>query len=178
VASSAFTENNAKRLFGPRIGLAWDPFGKGKTVVRAGLGTYYSLLDALAFQLNAVPPYNGSVSFANESLFKIIPVVPNVPPAPQCGTPGAPLPPSCTIYAPQGVQANAKTPTLEEWNLTIEQQLDRNTSLRIGYVGSFGFHQLVSIDPNSIPPQICSDPSGCIAGGDGNVEFFIGARRG
>ncbi len=42
VANSAFTQNNAKLLFAPRIGLAWDPFGNGKTAVRAGFGTYYS----------------------------------------------------------------------------------------------------------------------------------------
>ena len=48
----------------------------------------------------------------------------------------------CTIYAPQGVQPNAKTPTVEEWNFTIEHQLDRNTSLRVAYVGSFGYHGL------------------------------------
>ncbi len=27
--------------------------------------------------------------------------------------------------------------------------------LRVGYVGSFGYHDLISIDPNSIPAQTC-----------------------
>ena len=168
--NSAFTQNNAKVLFGPRVALAWDVHGNGTTAVHAGFGIHYSLLDALAFQLNSNPPYNGSISFANTSLFSIIPVVPDVPPPPQCGK-GVPKP--CTIYAPQGVQANAKTPTLEEWTLSVEQQLDRSTALRIGYVGSFGFHQLVSIDPNSIPPQICGDPRGCIAGGVGRTTSVV-----
>jgi hypothetical protein len=162
VSHSAFTENNAKRLFGPRLGLAWDPFGKGKTAVRAGFGTYYSLIDALSFLLNSLPPSNGSASFANASLSSIVPIVPGVSPPPSCG-PNVPAP--CTTYAPQGIQANAKTPTVQEWNLIVEQQVSSNTALRIAYVGSFGYHGLLSIDPNSIPPQICSDPTGCVAGG-------------
>jgi hypothetical protein len=174
VGDSAFTQNNAKWLLGPRVALAWDPHGDGTTAVHAGFGIHYSLLDALAFQLNSVPPYNGQISYANQSLFNHIPVPEPFPAPPaQCGTPGAPPPPGCTIYAPQGVQANAKIPTLEEWNLSIEQKLDRNTSLRLGYVGSFGFHQLVNIDPNTIPPQICSDPSGCLAGGDGKATSTV-----
>ena len=40
-----------------------------------------------------------------------------------------------------------------------------NTALRVAYVGSFGYHGLLSVDPNSIPAQICSDPGGCAAGG-------------
>ena len=174
VGDSAFTQNNAKWLFGPRVALAWDSHGNGTTAFHAGFGIHYSLLDALAFQLNSVPTvspydYNGQISFANTSLFKHIPVIPNAPPAPQCTDGPAP---GCTIYAPQGVQANAKIPTLEEWNLTFEQQLDRSTVLRIGYVGSFGYHQIVSIDPNSIPPQICNVPLpiGCRAGGDLNLK--------
>jgi hypothetical protein len=153
VSSSTFTENNAKRLFGPRIGLAWDPFGKGKTAIRAGFGTYYSLIDALSFLLNSLPPYNGSVSFSNTPLSSIVPIVP-----------GVPAPPN-TIYAPQGVQANAKTPTVQEWNFIVEQQISNNTALRLAYVGSFGYHGLLSIDPNSIPAQVCSDAGGCTAGG-------------
>src|ERR1019366_6044665 len=60
VGNSVFSQNNATRLFSPRIGLAWAPFGNGKTAVRAGYGIYYSLIDALAFLMNSVSPYNGS----------------------------------------------------------------------------------------------------------------------
>jgi hypothetical protein len=66
-----------------------------------------------------------------------------------------------------------KIPTLEEWSFGLEQQLDSNTVLRLGYVGSFGFHQLVSIDPNSVPPQICTNPAGCAAGGLGKSTSTV-----
>ena len=49
VGNSAFTKNNAKHLFAPRVGLAWESFGNGKTAVRAAYGMYYSLIDDLEF---------------------------------------------------------------------------------------------------------------------------------
>jgi hypothetical protein len=160
VGSSAFTQNNATHLLGPRAGLAWDVFGNGKTAVRAGYGMYYSLIDDLSFLLNSVPPYNGSVSLKG-SLPSLLPITPGVPPAPG------------TIFAPQGVQPNAKTPTVQEWNFTIEQQLSHNTVLRAAYVGEFGYHGLLSVDPNAIPAQICSDPAGCSSGGNGSVAGLV-----
>ena len=170
VADSVFTQNNAKLLLGPRVGLAWDVFGNGKTAIRTGFGTHYSLIDALSFLMNSLPPYNGSASFSNVSLLSIVPFTPGVPPPQSCG-PGIPSP--CTIYAPQGVQPNAETPTVQEWNFTVEQQLTSNAVLRVAYVGSHGYHALLNIDPNSIPAQVCANPVGCISGGVGTARGHV-----
>ena len=170
VGSSVFSKNNATKLFAPRVALAWDVFGNGKTALRAGYGMYYSLIDDLSFLLNSLPPYNGSASYANVSLPSVIPIAPGVQPAPSCG-PGVPTP--CTTFAPQGVQADAKTLAVQEWNLRVEQQLTENMALRIAYVGSFGYHGLVSIDPNSVAAQICSNVAGCATGGTGAARGTV-----
>lgn len=161
LSSSAFATNNAARLWSPRIGLAWDAFGDGKTAIRAGFGTYYSLIDALSFLLNSLPPYNGAVSLSGP-LASITPINRSSVIAPSCG-PGVPAP--CTTYAPQGVQANAKTPAVQSWNFMLEQQLGHETVLRLEYLGSFSVHGLLSVDPNTVAAQICASAKGCTAGG-------------
>src|SRR5207237_9883293 len=110
--------------------------------------------------LNSLPPYNGSVTFTG-SLFSFLPITHGVQPPVACG-PTAPA--RCSTFAPQGVEAGAKTPTVNEWNLTIERQLSSNMAVRVGYSGAFGYHSLVSVDPNTIPAQICANSS-CTAGG-------------
>jgi hypothetical protein len=169
VGDSVFTQNRAKRLFGPRLALAWDPFANHRTAVRAGFGLYDSLIDNLSFLLNSLPPYNGSLTYSG-ALSSFTPLVPGAPPPPTCG-PGVAQP--CATYAPQGVQADAQTPTAAEWNLTVEQQLTRNTVLRVAYVGSHGYHGLLSIDPNSVVPEICNASAGCQAGGTGTTRSTV-----
>src|SRR5665213_3758049 len=172
VGNSVFTQNNATKLFGPRVGLAWHPFGNGNTAVRAGFGTYYSMIDNLAFLLNSLPPYNGSATFVG-ALSSFTPITPGVQPPASCtGGPNVPVR-GCSIFAPQGVQPDAKTPTVQEWNLTIEQHLSSNTVLRVAYVGSFGTHGLLSLDPNTIPAAICASAAGCTAGGNGAFQSTV-----
>lgn len=169
IGGSAFTENNATKLFSPRIGLAWDVFGTGSTSIRSGFGIYYSLIDAPSFLLSALPPFNGSASFTG-SLPSFLPITPNVPNTPSCG-PGVPAP--CTTYAPQGLQSDASTPAVASWNFSVEQKLSGNTSLRLAYVGSHGYHGLLSVDPNTIPAQTCTSPGGCLAGGMGAARSTV-----
>jgi hypothetical protein len=156
---SAFTQNNATKLFSPRVGLAWDVFGNGKTSIRAGFGTYYSLIDDLSFLLNSLPPANTSISCPG-ALLPLLPV-----------TSTWAYPASCSV-APQGVQPDAKTPTVEEWNFRVEQQLTGNTVLRVAYVGSHGYHGMISVDPNSIPSQICQSAT-CVSGGNGTTKGSV-----
>ena len=58
VGGSVFTANNAKFLPAPRAALAWAPFSSKKTVVRAGFGVYYALLDNLSYRLDQNGPFN------------------------------------------------------------------------------------------------------------------------
>ena len=162
VGSSPFTENNSKWLINPRVALAWDPFGKGKTSVRAGFGIHDDLLDSTIFVLDGVAPFNGSAAFSNVSLFSLIPFGPGASLPRPCG-PGVPTP--CVIGTPSGFQSNLKIPTVNSWNFTVEQQITTDTALRVAYVGSTGTHQFVGLDPNAIHPQVCASAAGCSAGG-------------
>jgi len=54
---------------------------------------------------------------------------------------------------------------VNQWNFTIEREIAEGLALRAAYVGSFGFHGLLSIDPNTISPQICANAAGCASGG-------------
>ena len=48
-----------------------------------------------------------------------------------------------------------KTPTLISYSAGIEQEFSANTVLRIGYVGSHGYHQMLSLDDNEPTPTVC-----------------------
>jgi len=165
VGRSALTENHALALWQPRIGLAWSPGATGKWSVRAGFGIYNDLQDHLEFRLGN-EPFNSVVTEpAGVPLFSYIPFNATVQPPPPCSFQLEATNQPCSIFSPQGVEPNFKTPTLQQWTLTIERQLGANTLVRAAYAGSEGYHQEVNLDMNIVNPLVCSDPAGCASGG-------------
>src|SRR5262245_20129440 len=165
IGKSAFLENNSKALWQPRVGLAWDPTGTGRWAVRAGFGIHHDLQDNLAHRLNADPPFGARMTIQNTPLLSIIPIPFGTPPPASCTAQSPLLPPSCSIFAPGGLDPVMKTPTLQQWSLTVERGLTQNLMLQVSYVGSEAYHVVAQMNRNMAPPQVCSDPTGCLSGG-------------
>jgi Carboxypeptidase regulatory-like domain len=142
VGHSALSKNRAKFLADPRVGLAWDPSGHNHTVVHAGFGIYRALLDNLDYRLDQTAPFNTTNTLKNVPLSSIH-IIPGE------------APPSGSLVSPSGVQPDAYTPTVLSWSLSIAQRVAPNTSLTVGYVGSHGYHQMLSEDVNEPIPTIC-----------------------
>jgi len=73
---------------------------------------------------------------------------------------------------------DAKTPTVQQWSLTVEQELTPSTALSAGYVGSRGYHILGSSDLNPTRSVICSTSLGnCPAGISDGTRFYSSALQ-
>ena len=141
--SAALTTNRAKFLPEPRLGLSYDPFSTGthagKTVIRASVGLHHALLDTLDYRLDQSAPFNTIYSTS--------------------GTVANPTSGAASV-SPSTVQPDISTPSVISWTLRVEQQVAPNTSLTVGYVGSHGYHQILSEDLNE--PASIVEPNGTI----------------
>jgi hypothetical protein len=141
IGSSFFTDNHAKFLPQPRIGVAWSPIGN-KTVLRANFGMYNDLQDALGYRADQNAPFNPVYTIPNLAVSSL-PIDPT-----------APLRANAKLV-PGGVQPDMRTPTLISWALRADREISPNTSLTVGYVGSHGYHELIGVDANESQPVIC-----------------------
>ncbi|HXH06559.1 MAG TPA: TonB-dependent receptor [Vicinamibacterales bacterium] len=127
----------------PRVAVAWDPTGSGRTSVRAAWGLFY---DALAGQGDFFQ--NGVLAPPFTPLLEI-----NAPPAPltlreplRAATGGAPGFPPGLIFIGWG--EDFASPYAHHFNVTVQRQLGDRLGVEVGYVGSRGKHLPIFMEVN------------------------------
>jgi hypothetical protein len=125
--------NNNNHAIAPRIGIAWDVKGDGKTAIRAGIGQFYQR------ELVGI----------DESLARNAPFVIGAADTRTLETPTNLANPSVSPSAAK--DPRAVVPNSWQWNLSVERELARNTSLQVGYVGNAGVHLTSMEDLNRVP---------------------------
>ena len=165
IGHSALLENNARALWQPRVAVAWDPSGTGRWAVRAGFGIHHDLQDNLGIRIGANPPFNARLTIQGQPLLSIIPIVAGTQPPPSCTAESQLQPPACSIFAPGGVDPAMRTPTIQQWSLTVERAVTQDLMLQVSYVGSESYHLQAAMNRNLARPLVCADPAGCLSGG-------------
>ncbi len=133
--------------FGPRLGFAWRPYGNDKTVVRGGWGRFietplgFSLVAGWAVDASYVANYNNAyaadgvtplVSFTNPF---------NSSAGSSTGTAGF-------YYA---FPIHYVDPYVQQWNVTVEQDLTHSIGMRLSYAASHGSDLETMVDLNQVP---------------------------
>jgi hypothetical protein len=153
--------NPDRKDFAPRVSVAWDVSGKGRTVVRAGWGMFYDAFSQdMALGHLPYPPYFDPGPAYN-------PIGPDpIYSAGVTGTiaTGQPLfgdESACNFECDSfGFNQNIKMPYMENYNLNIQQQVGNHAMFQVGYVGSQG-HRLWRFFDLSQPSQEQITASDC-----------------
>jgi hypothetical protein len=135
-------------LIAPRFGFAWDTFGHGKFVLRAGIGQFFTrdpISGTSTRLVGANPPF--TVGVGPERTLDGL-------------TGGTPFVEGTNMWdfavggtPTQSVSLNTNIANSWQWNFTTEFEPFRNAKLEIGYVGLRGIHLATYEDINQLPPQ-------------------------
>jgi hypothetical protein len=133
--------------WGPRIGFAWRPFGNDKTVVRGGWGRFietplgFSLVAGWAVHASYLATYNQPQQ--GDTVTPLLTFS-----APINALPGSAIGSANFDYA---FPIHYKDPSVQQWNLTLEQDLGHSIGVRASYTGSHGQNLEAMEDLNQVP---------------------------
>ncbi|MDE3170972.1 MAG: TonB-dependent receptor, partial [Acidobacteriota bacterium] len=128
----------------PRIGLAWDPTGNGKTLVRASWGIFYDMPETLFFYNYAgeplwgssvaiIPPAGVADTFSHP--WSYYSTGANIFPTVQNAT--TPYP---TFSSYETVPLHVHNASMYQWNLSLQKQIGAAWLLKASYLGNNVVH--------------------------------------
>ena len=143
----------------PRVALAWDPTGSGKTAIRVGGGIAHDFIEQdLHLNTSSVSPFRLTVVQTGVNLDNPWATFPGGNPFPYNFNRNAPF------FAPYGsylpVPPDMKTHTQYSWNFAIQRQVTPSLFVSGNYVGTHIIHIWNAIELN--PAQYI--PGNCVAG--------------
>jgi len=156
------TINTYKQGWQPRVGIAWDVWGTGKTALRAGFGRYMSRSQVIEdlLRLTSNPPWTTTVS-AGSGWNGAGTTLANCPTCRSLDTINPGLANNVAGVNPNAgfnsVDPNFRPPESYQWNLTVSHQLMQDTTFEASYIGNHGLHiWRRNVNRNDIAPnQVC-----------------------
>lgn len=160
--------------FAPRVGIAWDPTGSGKTAIRAGFSIAYQEPYSNLYTQTRFDPPDASFAYSYPAYGVGTDVNYTFPfqPSPDFAAPvtahgGI----AGTKIYPEGVLPDLKTAYARQWFFGIQHEFGGSYAASVNYVGTQGRNNYTREDYNRFAGDICNPVSCDGVANNFNVDF-------